>query len=143
MLALHQALSNSCGLIVYLRALLYEYAVLFFYQLTKSCKMGQISYQHAVICKTHLYSSIGGVVHQFYFLSVAEDAEVPQGILTSSSIFFDRKICSVTSLTILYPYHWSMKLCTGLFSSAPSISFDALQLSLPGETCFKTCPSVY
>ena len=34
MLALHKApsvlLSNSCGLVVYLRALLYEYAVLFF-----------------------------------------------------------------------------------------------------------------
>jgi hypothetical protein len=42
MLALHKApsmlLSNSCGLVVYLRAQLYEYAVLFFISLLKAAK---------------------------------------------------------------------------------------------------------
>jgi len=40
-----------------------------------------------------------------------------RAFLTSSSILFDRKMRSVTNLTILYQYRRSMKLCTGSTAS--------------------------
>ena len=57
-----------------------------------------------------------------------------RAFLTSSSILFDRKMRSVTYLTILYQYRRSMKLCTGLFLYFSILSFFILCFIISGRT---------
>jgi len=146
MLALHKApsmlLSNSCGLVVYLRALLYEYAVLFFISLLKAAKWARsrISMQWSAELVSTVLSVLLFTSFIFYLL---------QKMLKFLRAFWHLLLSSLIGRFAALPASLYYISTTGLWNLVQVSVLLLLQFHLMLYSCLclekltKTCPPVY
>lgn len=146
MLAMHEApsmlLSNLCGLRVYMRALLYEYAVLFFTSLLKAAKRfrSRISMQWSAELVSTVLSVFLFTSFIFYLL---------QKMLKFLRAFWHLLLSSLIGRFAALPTSLYYISTTGLWNFVQVSFLMPLPLHLMLYSCFclekhsKTCPSVY